>query len=91
VLDLAVLIPAIFITSRWLQQGRAWGYVLPGVLFVKVITIGLAVLGMIAWMITQGQPVELVMIAVFTLVTLTGIAVGFMYFRAIEEPNTNTG
>lgn len=88
VLDLAVVIPAMFITARWLQQERAWGYVLPGVLFVKVISIGLAVLGMITWMVSHGESVELVMILVFTLITLAGIAVGGLYFRAIEGPKT---
>lgn len=84
VLDLAVLVPAMFITARWLRQGRAWGYVLPGVLFVKVITIGLAVLGMIVWMMIHGQPVEPVLIVVFPLITLASIAVGLVYLRAIE-------
>lgn len=88
VLDLAVLIPAMFITARWLRQGRAWGYVLPGVLFVKVITIGLAVLSMIAWMLTHSQPVEPVLIIVFTLITVASIAVGLVYFRAIEALGT---
>lgn len=88
VLDLAILIPAMFIAARWLRQGRAWGYVLPGVLFVKVITIGLAVLGMIAWMLTHGQAIDPVLIAVFALITPAGIAVGLVYFRAIEAPDT---
>lgn len=84
VVDLAVVIPAMFITARWLLQGRPWGFVLPGVLLVKVVTISLAVLGMIAWMITHGEPVTAVEIAVFSLLTIAGIAVGVVYFRSFQ-------
>lgn len=86
VLDLGVVLPAVFITAWWLRQGRAWGYVLSGVLFVKVITISLAVLGMIAWMATHGVPVEPVQIVVFTVTTVIGTAVGMVYFRSIRAP-----
>lgn len=84
VLDLGIVIPAVFITAWWLRQGRAWGYVLSGVLLVKVITISLAVLGMIVWMAIHGAPVEPVEVIVFTLTTVVGTAVGLVYFRSIR-------
>lgn len=84
VLDFGVVIPAMFVAARWLRQRRAWGYVLPGVLFVKVISIGLAVLGMIVWMSTHGQPVALAEILVFTVLTLAGTGVGVVYFRSFR-------
>lgn len=88
VLDLGLLIPAVFISAWWLWHGRPWGYVLPGVLFVKIITISLAVLGMIAWMLTHGEPVEVAVIALFSLLTAAGTVVGLMYFLAIPVPGT---
>ena len=88
VLDLGVVIPAMFVAARWLHQRRAWGYVLPGVLFVKVISIGLAVLGMIVWMTTHGQPVALAEILVFTTLTLAGVGVGVVYFRSFRVVTT---
>ncbi len=91
VLDLGVVIPAVFITAWWLRQGRAWGFVLSGVLFVKLITISLAVLGMIAWMAAHGNPVEPVEVIVFTLTTVVGTAVGLVYFRSIRARAVSVG
>lgn len=83
VLDLGVLVPAVFLTAYWLRDGRPWGYVLPGVLFVKLTSIGLAVLGMILWMSTEGITVEPVEVVVFSLLTITNASVGLLYFRAM--------
>lgn len=83
VLDLGVLVPAVLVTARWLRQGRPWGYVLPGVLFVKLTSIGLAVLGMILWMWVAGVDVTPVEIVVFSALTLTSGGVGLAYFRAM--------
>lgn len=91
VLDLGVVIPAVFLTAWWLVHGRAWGAVLAGVLFVKLVSIGLAVLGMIAWMTASGDPAAPAEVAVFALVTLVGLAVGLGFFRAVRpgpEPDT---
>ncbi|WP_411963806.1 hypothetical protein [Haloferax sp. YSMS24] len=84
VLDLGVVIPAMFVAARWLSQRRAWGYVLAGVLFVKVVSISLAVLGMIGWMLTHGQSVALAEIVVFTVLTLASTGVGVVYFRSFR-------
>lgn len=84
VLDLGVVIPAVFLTAWWLVRGRAWGTVLAGVLFVKLVSIGLAVLAMIAWMAASGDPAAPAEVAVFGLVTLVGLAVGLVFFRAVR-------
>lgn len=88
VLDLGVLIPAMFISAWWLWQKRAWGYVLPGVFFVKLASIGLAVLGMIVWMSINGEPVELVEIIVFSAITLANIIFAVKYLYSIQVPTT---
>ncbi|MFB6354043.1 MAG: hypothetical protein ABEJ92_08145 [Halobacteriales archaeon] len=91
VLDLGVVIPAVFLTAWWLVSGRAWGAVLAGVLFVKLVAIGLAVLGMLAWMAAAGQAVAPAEVAVFSAVTLVGIGVGVVYFRALGPPPASSG
>lgn len=83
VLDLGVLIPAMFITAHWLRQRRAWGYVLPGVLFVKLTSIGLAILAMIAWLTVEGEPVPTAQIVVFIVLTVANAAFGAWYFSAM--------
>ncbi|MDZ7702217.1 MAG: hypothetical protein U5J98_09240 [Halobacteriales archaeon] len=83
VLDLGLVIPAVFLTTWWLLRDRAWGYVLAGVLFVKLVSIGVAVLGMIAWMAASGQPAAPAELGIFGLVTLLGLAVGAAFLRAV--------
>ena len=83
VLDLGVLLPAMLVAARWLVAGRPWGYLLPGVLLVKVGAIGLAVLGMLAWMAVGGEPAAPVEVAVFGGLTLASLAVAWVYLRAL--------
>lgn len=84
VLDLGVVVPATLLAAWWLRERRPWGYVLPGVLLVKVVSIGLAVLAMLAIQWTAGEPVAAAEVAVFGVVTLAGVAVGLAYFRSIR-------
>lgn len=85
VLDLAILVPATFLTARWLHQGRPWGYVLPGVLLVKLTTIGVAVLAMIVWMGQSGYPVRIAEIIVFVCLTLATGAFTAVYLLSIDQ------
>jgi hypothetical protein len=84
VLDLAILIPALFITAWWLHERRPWGYVLPGVFFVKLTTMGVAILAMIGWMQLEGHPVRLEEIVVFVVLTVANGAFAVPYFRSIQ-------
>jgi len=84
VLDLAVLVPAMFVTARWLRADRAWAYVIPGVLFVKLTSIGLAIIGMIAWMSTEGQAVDPALVVVFAVLTVANGAFGVTYLLSID-------
>lgn len=91
VLDLGVVVPAVLLTAWWLHTGRAWGYVLAGVLVVKLTTIGLAVLAMIVWMSRAGEPVTAAEVAVFAVVTLANAALATIYFRSLDGPTTGPG
>lgn len=84
VLDLGLVIPAVLLTALWLRQGKPWGFVLTGVLFVKVVSISLAVLAMIARMAAAGEPVAMAEVAVFGLLTVVGVAVTVVYFRSLS-------
>lgn len=83
VLDLGVLIPAMAIAAYWLRQRRAWGYVLPGILFVKLSSIGLAILAMVAWLTYEGNPVPSGQIVVFVLLTVANVGFGVWYLSAL--------
>lgn len=91
VLDLGVLLPAVFLSAKWLWQGRPWGYVLPGVLFVKLTTIGLAVLAMIAWMTTEGYVIDPVEIIVFVVLTLANGIFSLKYLLSIQDSPSSGG
>jgi hypothetical protein len=52
VTDLIIIIPAFVLSAIWLWQGRAWGYVLSGVLFIQAVTLGVS--------ITAGQVVAFI-------------------------------
>jgi hypothetical protein len=83
-LDLGVVVPAFALSAALLWRRRAWGYVFTGVLLVKGTTLGLAVLAMIAVMLRSGQPVPLPQIALFAVLSLTGLALTVRFVRAVS-------
>lgn len=85
VLDLGILIPAMGITAWWLYNRRPWGYVLPGVFFVKLTSIGIAIIAMIGWMQMEGEPVQIEEVVVFVVLTVANAAFGILYFRSFES------
>lgn len=72
-LDLGVLIPAFVLSAYWLWKRRAWGYAFTGVLLVKIATLGLAVLAMIAFMIRDGVAVVLPQVVIFAVLSCLAI------------------
>ena len=84
VLDLAILVPAMFVTALWLHERRPWGYVLPGVFFVKLTSIGVAVLAMIGWMYLEGHPLRIEEIVIFVVLTVANAGFAFVYLRSIR-------
>ena len=84
VLDLGILVPAMVITAYWLYDGRPWGYVLPGVFFVKLTSIGVAVLTMVVWMELEGYSVRLGEVLVFSVLTLFNAVFAVVYYWALR-------
>ena len=88
-LDLGVVVPSFALSAALLWKQRAWGYVFTGVLLVKGTTLGLAVLAMIVFMLQNGQTVPLPQIALFALLSLTGLGLTTRFVRAIS-PSVST-
>jgi hypothetical protein len=80
VFDLAVVLPALVIGGIWLLRDRAWGYVLTGVLLVKVATLGLAVTAMGVFVLRSGMAAPL--LPFFVVLTLGSLALCWRFLRA---------
>ena len=76
-LDLGILIPFLALTGGWLWRRQSPGYLLAGVVLVKGLTLGLAILGMAFVMWLNAQPVDpgvLVIALVFVVAALPFLA-----------------
>lgn len=92
-LDLGVVVPSFVVSTYMLWQRRAWGYAFTGVLLVKGTTLGLAVLAMIVFMLRDGQPVPLIQIMVFVILSLISLGLVIQFVRSINSqsiPSTPT-
>ena len=87
-LDLGVVIPSFAISAVFLWTQRAWGYVFTGVLLVKGTTLGLAVLGMIVFMLQSGQPVPRPQIVLFAILSFTGLVLTIRFIWAISHSSS---
>ena len=85
VLDLGVLVPASAITVNLLWKRMPWGYVLSSVLLLKLLTMGAALISMIVVQMLAGVPVDPVVSALFTLISLSGIVLASMTLKTIED------
>ncbi|QDX39357.1 hypothetical protein [Salarchaeum sp. JOR-1] len=89
-LDLGVVVPSFALSAAFLWKQRAWGYVFTGVLLVKGITLGLAVLAMIVFMVQNGQSVPLPQIVLFALLSLSGLSLVARFIRTIPSTASTT-
>lgn len=84
VVDLGVVVPAIFLAAAWLARRRAWGYVLAGVVLVLGATLA-APVGLMTLLFLAGDTVTVSPVAaaftVLPLVVSTLLAV--TYLRAM--------
>jgi hypothetical protein len=88
-IDGAVLLPVLAVAAVKLWRRQAFGYVLAGVLLVKVTATGLTLaftqaLAMV-WAATV-RPFDAFLFAIFGLMALGGLALTVPYLRAIDEP-----
>lgn len=82
-IDLAILLPAVILVAWWVYHARVWGYVFSGVILVKFLTLGLAVMAMEyrMWQASQGGVPAT--IAMFGIIVLVSAVLGGRYLRAL--------
>jgi hypothetical protein len=91
-LDLIVALPALFWGGVWLWRREAWGYVVGGLLLLKMALLGLTLV-LNSWLVTLwGQPLD-PMLPFYALVGLGGLAGLVAYLRCLapEALGARTG
>jgi len=84
-LDLGVIVPTSLITATLLWKKQAWGYALSSVMLLKILTMGAALIAMIIGQILAGVTVDPVISVIFTLISLSGIILGIITLRNIQD------
>ena len=85
VLDLGVIVPTVILTALLLRKGNAWGYTLSLVVLLKILTMGAALISMIAVQLLSGMAVDPVVTAGFGVISLSGIILAAMTLRTIRD------
>lgn len=86
VLDLGLVVPLFFIGARLLRRREAWGFVLGGILLVKGIAEGLALLGMSLFMYLDDYPdVDVALVPLWALVAIASLALSIPFFRSVQS------
>jgi hypothetical protein len=83
VMDMGLLLPGMALTGLLLRRKRPLGYFMAAPFLVCVITIGLAVMGMVALMILRGFPPAYPAIVAIGTSTILGLLVLHRYLRAL--------
>jgi hypothetical protein len=65
--DLSIILPLTLLTIWLLRREKEWGYILTPIILVKVFSIAVAVLGMIAVMYYYGAPLSIPQVGIFLL------------------------
>lgn len=81
VMDLGLVLPLSLLTAALLLRREAWGYVLAGVILTKAMTMGLAMLSMVWFMVRDGQALEVPPTVMASVVTLGGLGLSAWFFR----------
>jgi hypothetical protein len=83
VLDLGLVVPLFFIGSRMLHRREPWGFVAAGILLVKGVAEGLALLGMALFMYLDDYPdMDVALVPLWALVTIASLGLSVPFFRS---------
>lgn len=89
ILDLGLVVPLFLLGGRMLRSGQPWGFVLAGILLVKGITEGLALLGMSLFMFLADHPdFDGVLVPLWGLVAVVSSYLSVRFFSAIRRPRS---
>ena len=89
--DLAVVVPAAIITGVLLLKKRALGATLAGVLFIKLLTMALALFAMMLMMSHSGVPLAVAEVVIFTVLLAAGIIASVIMFFSVSSSAHNPG
>lgn len=80
VMDLGVVVPLAILTGVLLWRKQPWGFVLTGLLLTKALTMGLALLMMLLYIVRAGMALEVAPLVMSVLVTVgsLGFTVWFL-------------
>ena len=85
ILDLGLVVPLFLIGSHLLRRRHPWGFVAAGILLVKGIAEGLALLGMSLFMYLDKYPdVDAGLVPLWAAVALASTFLTILYLRAID-------
>ena len=91
ILDLGLVVPLFLIGARMLRRGQPWGFVLAGILLVKGVTEGLALLGMALFMYLADHPdFDVALIPMWAFVAIASTYLSLRFFGAIHPATTMT-
>jgi hypothetical protein len=86
--DLAVVVPAAIITGVLLLKKRALGATLAGVLFIKLLTMALALFAMMLMMARSGVTLAIAEVVIFTVLLAVGIIASVLMFFSVRSHGT---
>lgn len=81
-LDLGMVVPLSVLGAVWLWRRLPWGYLISGIMLIKCITMGLALLAMQVLNLMAGQPLDAPeLIGSYCIIAGGGIGLSLWYFR----------
>jgi hypothetical protein len=90
ILDLGLVVPLFILGARLLQRRDPWGFVAAGILLVKGVAEGLALLGMSLFMYVDHYPkIDAGLIPLWTLVAILSSYFAIRYLQAISPVPTS--
>jgi hypothetical protein len=91
ILDLGLVVPLFVVGSRLLSRGKPWGFVAAGVLLVKSIAEGLALLGMSMFMYLADHPdYDVALVPLWGLVAAASTYLTIRFYGSIHPINAST-
>ena len=85
ILDLGLVVPLFWIGARLLRRGEPWGFVLAGILLMKGVTEGLALLGMSLFMYLAHHPdFDLALVPLWAFVVISSAYFTLRFYGAIQ-------
>lgn len=84
-MDLSIVVPLCVVAGVLLLKGRPWGYLLASVGLVKFSTLGIAVSLMSLNMARLGVPLSPVELAVFPVMSLTGVLMTVLLLASVKQ------